>query len=230
MTPLMSRLKGLDWADIANQLDQEGYALLPGLLLSVPQLLSPLRGLQRVSLASCDLGQGDLYVFHQGLPEPLSTLRQDLYPPLAEIANRWNETLGIDDHYPAVLQAFLQRQRKVGPTPPLSHISELGAADYVALHQHAAGHHVFPLQLVGLLSAPDHDFTGGELVMTEQRPRMQSRPMVLPLRQGDAALVCTTQRPCKGRQGTYRVKTKQAISPVRSGTRTGLELSFCDAP
>lgn len=226
----MTMIETLDWSAIADQLDSEGQAVLPGLLATATSLAQDMGRLRRVSLASSDLGRGDLYYYGVDLPQPLATLRESLYPHLAAIANRWNETLGVEYRYPATLAAFLQRQREAGQTRPLSHLNRLGESDYLALHQRADGEHVFPLQLVGLLSAPGQDFTGGEFVMTEQRPRMQSRPMVLPLRQGDAALISTAQRPFKGSKGYYRVNLKHAISRVRSGERIGLELSFHDAP
>lgn len=226
----MTMIETLDWPEIAGQLDKEGYALLPGLLATATPLTQGMERLRRVSLASSDLGRGDLYDYGADLPQPLATLRESLYPQLAAIANHWNETLDVEYRYPATLQAFLKRQREAGQVQPLSHLNRLGESDYLALHQRADGEHMFPLQLVGLLSAPGQDFTGGEFVMTEQRPRMQSRPMVLPLCQGDAALISTAQRPFKGSKGYYRVNLKHAISRVRSGERVGLELSFHDAP
>lgn len=222
----------LDWAGIAHQLGLEGYALLPGLLASanVLALATETGRWRRVPLASSDLGRGDRYDCGADLPGPLASLRQALYPHLASIANRWNQILGVGYRYPASLQAFLLRNREAGQTRGLSYLSRLGESDYLALHQRAEGEHVFPLQLVGLLSAPGEDFTGGEFVMTEQRPRMQSRPMVLPLRRGDAALIGTAQRPFKGSNGYYRVNLKHAVSRVRSGQRIGVELSFHDGP
>lgn len=220
----------LDWAGIENQLNAEGYALLPGLLAPAASLAQDTRCLRRVSLETANLGRGLLYDYAQTLPEPLARLRALLYPALAEIANRWNEKLGIEYRYPAALQTFLQHQHAAQQTRPLSALYQLRESDYLGLHQQAEGEHVFPLQLIGLLSTPGTDFTGGEFVMTEQRPRMQSRPMVLPLRQGDAALISTAQRPVLGSKGYYRVNLKHAISRVRQGERTGLTLFFHDAP
>ena len=230
MTAFATSIQTLDWAAIAAQLDVEGWAPLPGLLTPAPSWMTGIERLRRVALASDDLGRGDLYYYGTELPEPLALLRESLYPHLAAIANRWNDALGVGYRHPATLQDFLQSPREAGRTQALSHLSRLGESDYMALHQRAEGGHVFPLQLVGLLSAPGTDFTGGEFVMTEQRPRMQSRPMVLPLRQGDAALISTAQRPFKGGRGCYRVNLKHAISRVRSGERMGLELTFHDAP
>ncbi|MDI9248307.1 MULTISPECIES: 2OG-Fe(II) oxygenase [unclassified Stenotrophomonas] len=228
MSVLATTIEALDWEEIARQLDGEGYALLPGLLL--PDLPSIEEGTDEgwVSLTSVDMGRGKLYYYADDMPEPLGTLRQSLYPHLAAIANSWNQVLGVDDRYPLTLKAFQQRQREVGQVRGQSHLSQLGESDYLALHQRAEDELIFPLQLIGLLSAPGQDFTGGEFVMTEQRPRMQSRPMVLPLTQGDAAIISTAQRPFKGSKGYYRVNLKHAISRVRSGERRGLELFFHD--
>ena len=223
-------IESLDWAQLATQLGTAGHVLLPGLLAAAGPLAQDLNPLRRVSLASADLGQGELYCYGTDLPEPLASLRQRLYPHLALIANQWNEVLDSDYRFPDMLPAFLQRHRQAGQHRALSHLSRLRESDYLALHQRAEGQHVFPLQVVGLLSTPGEDFTGGEFVMTEQRPRMQSRPIVLPLRQGDAALIGTAQRPFRGSRGYYRVTLRHAISRVRRGERLGLELFFLDAP
>ncbi len=155
--------------------------------------------------------------------------RSAFYRHLASIANRWHEVLSVEYRYPAKLDDFLKRNRRAGQVRPQSHLNWLGAEDYLALHQRGGGEHVFPLQVVALLSEPGGDFEGAEFVMTEQRPRMQSRPMVLPLKRADAAIICTAERPFKGSRGYYRVNLKHAVSRVRSGERVGLELSFHDA-
>ena len=183
----------------------------------------------RVSLASNNVGSGELIHFDATLPASLEKLRAALYPHLASIANRWNGILGVTDRYPAQLQDFLQRNREAGQARVQSHLSRLGPEDHIALHQRNDGEVVFPLQLIALLSAPGLDFLGGEFVMTEQRPRRQSRPMVLPLALGDAALIATAERPFRGSKGFYRVNLKHAVSRVRQGERLGLELSFHDA-
>jgi len=230
-------LKNLDWPGIASQLDAEGYAVLAGLLepTQAQSLAHRLNScacaaLRRVSLASCGLGRGELHFFGNQLPEPLAAWRVAFYEYLAPIANRWNETLGLDYRYPATLHEFQQRNRQAGQTRPLSRYDRLGESDFVALHQQSRGEHVFPMQIVALLGVPGADYTGGEFLMTEQRPRMQSRPMVVPLRLGDAAIIATAQRPFKGSKGHYRVNLKHAIGRVRSGQRIGLELSFHDGP
>jgi len=224
----------LDWAAIMVQLDQEGYAVLPG-VLSESQVrdLAALRDSPSidhgVSLASEDLGRGDLFYFAQSLPPLVADLRACFYKHLVPVANRWNEVLDVAHRYPGTLDTFLVQNRKAGQIFPQSNLSRLREGDYAALYQRSDGEQVFPLQLVALLSAPGKDFTGGEFVMTERRPRMQSRPMVLPLRQGDMAIISVAQRPHRGTKGYYRVNLKHAISRVRSGERIGLELVLHDA-
>ncbi|MFM0174629.1 2OG-Fe(II) oxygenase [Paraburkholderia sediminicola] len=223
----------LNWPDIAAQLDIEGYALLPGLLApeharDLARHTDALKTLRRVSLASSDLGRGELFYFDAGLPAPWSAWRVTFYRYLAPVANRWNETLGSGYRYPPELEEFQKRNRQAGETEPQSHLNRLRVDDYLALHQRHDGEHVFPLQIVGLLTEPGSDFQGGEFVMTEQRPRMQSRPMVLPLKLSDAAIISTAHRPFKGTKGFYRVNLKHAISRVRGGERIGVELSFHD--
>ncbi|MGG6462091.1 2OG-Fe(II) oxygenase [Solilutibacter silvestris] len=190
----------LDWTSIATQLDSEGYALLPG-LLDAGRARNVAR---RITTAGGDFSS------------PLETWHAELHRRLPVIANRWNEILGRDERY------SVDRMREQ------CHPSRLGEGDHIPLHQHE-GERVFPLQIVTLLSEPGHDFQGGEFVMTERRPRMQSRPMVLPLKLGDAAIIATAERPFKGSGGYYRVNLKHAISRVLGGERIGLELSFHDA-
>jgi len=225
----------LDWARITAQLDVEGYALLPGLLdadqaHALRRRIDRPEELRRMSLASGDLGCGELFYVGERLPMPLPMWRQAFYRHLALVANRWNERLAVAYRYPVELEGFLERNRRAGQARAQSHASRLREHDYQALHQRDEGEHVFPLQLVALLCEPGRDFTGGEFVMTEQRPRMQSRPMVLPLAVGDVAIITTAQRPCQGTKGYYPVNLKHAISRVRMGERIGLEVSFHDAP
>jgi hypothetical protein len=228
--PAGPAVDALDWAAMARQLDAEGHALLPGLLTGLPLGPDDVQDLQHRDLATAGLGRGQMAGWGSALAPPLAGLRDALYPHLATVANRWQQMLGLDGRYPPTLQEFVRRQRAAGQARPLSHLSRLGPSDHMALHQQADGTQVFPLQLVGLLSAPGQDFTGGEFVMTERRPRMQSRPIVVALRQGDAALIATAQRPVQGHQGCYRVNLRHAIGRVRSGQRLGLELFFHDAP
>jgi len=220
----------LDWAEISAQLDEEGHALLPGWLgAEAARSLAygaETLGAVRVPLAASGLGSGDLFCFEAGLPAPLDAWRTSLYPHLAAIANRWNHTLGVEARYPPTFTDFLRRTRQAGQTRGQSHLSRLGVDDHLLLHQRNEGEQVFPLQLVALLSEPGVDFEGGEFVTTEQRPRMQSRPAVLPLKLGDVALIATDERPVQGSRGPYRVRLKHAIGRVRRGERVGLELSF----
>lgn len=227
----------LDWTAIAAQLDSEGHALLPGWLgagaaRDLARELAASAAV-RVPLAASGLeygeGQGEALCFVDHLPAPLAAWRAAFYPRLAAIANRWNATLGVDGRYPALLDEFLASNRQAGQTRGQSQLNRLGVGDQVLLHQRKDGEHVFPLQIVALLSEPGLDFEGGDFVMTEQRPRLQSRPMVLPLRLGDAALIATAERPCQGSRGPYRAQMRHAIGRVRRGERIGLELSFHDA-
>lgn len=233
MTALDATLDRLNWVDICLQLDTEGYAVLPGLLgADVARGLaqqSTASSTRRVTLESGDLGRGELFYFGAGMPAPLEQWRTAFYRRLVAIANSWNETLGVAHRYPAELGDFLRHNQKAGQTRTQSHLSRLGLEDHVSLHQRNDDEQVFPLQIVALLSEPGTDFQGGEFVMTEQRPRMQSRPMVLPLKLGDVAIITTAERPFKGTKGYYRVNLKHAISRVRKGERIGLELSFHDA-
>jgi len=234
MTAFDATLDRLDWVDICSQLDADGFAVLPGLLgTNVARDLaqeSSATGTSRVALESDDLGRGELLYFGARLPAPLEQWRTALYRRLAIVANRWKETLGVAHRYPEELEEFLRRNRKAGQTRAQSHLSRLGVEDHVSLHQRNDGEQVFPMQIVAVLSEPGVDFQGGEFVMTEQRPRMQSRPAVLPLKLGDVAVIATAERPFKGTKGYYRVNLKHAISRVRKGERIGLEISFHDAP
>jgi hypothetical protein len=182
------------------------------------------------TLDATNSGRNELFFPAPPLPEPLAGLCSAFYRQLAPIANRWNEMLDSHERYPAEFTDFQRQCRDAGQSRPLSAISCLRKADYQALHQNADGDCIFPLQLIVLLSEPERDFTGGEFVMVEQRPRMQSRPIVLPLRQGDAAIIPVADRPCKGGNGYYRVRLKHAISRVKGGERIGVELLFHDGP
>ncbi len=209
--------------------------MLPGLLepaqaQSLARQASENPTLPPMSLAQTAHGRGDLFFFDPTLPPALAAWREAFYQCLVPIANRWNAMLGIDCRYPTALETYLHSNRAAGQTKSLSHLSRLDMSGYQALHQYCEGKHVFPLQVVVLLSRPGQDFTGGEFVMTEQRPRMQSRPMVLSMQQGDAAIISTALRPVKGSKGFYRVNIRNAISPVRSGVRAGLALFFHNAP
>lgn len=235
MTEISMSGNAPDWTEAGAQLDSDGYALLPGVLApyearELARRITADGIARRVSLESLELGRGEIGRFDARLPESLASWRAALYRHLAPIANRWNEMLGVPYRYPPELGAFLQRNSEAGQDKALCHLNRLGVDDYLALHQSRDGEHVFPMQVVVLLSAPGEDFMGGEFVLTEQRPRMQSRPMVLPLALGDAAIISTAQRPFSGTKGYYRVNLKHAISRVRDGERLGVELSFHHAP
>lgn len=230
MPPSIDRL---DWADIAAQLDAEGCAMLPGLLdpeaaRDLARRARRLQSARHTSLADVALGRGERIGFDTELPAPLESWRRAFYRPLAAVANRWNGLLGLGNRHPADFDAFVRRDRQAGRARPQSHLTRLGEEDYVALHSCSDGEPLFPLQVVALLSEPGADFDGGELVLTEQRPRMQSRPLVLPLGLGDAAVIAAA-RPLQGSRGCYRAHLKHAVSRVRRGERIGVELAFHDA-
>jgi hypothetical protein len=174
-------------------------------------------------------GRGEYKYFRYPLPDLLSELRTAVYPHLVPVANRWNEVMGIDMRYPGKHADFVERCHNAGQTRPTPLLLQYGIDDYNCLHQDLYGEHVFPLQLAILLSDPDADFTGGEFVMTEQRPRMQSRPMVVPLCQGDGVVFAVHNRPVQGKRGTYRVKLRHGVSRVRSGHRHTVGIIFHDA-
>jgi uncharacterized protein len=159
----------------------------------------------------------------------VSELRTALYPHLAPIANEWNRQLRIDVEYPRTHEAFLKRCHHAGQTLPTPLLLQYGPDDYNCLHQDIYGEHVFPLQIAVLLSAPEEDFTGGEFVMTEQRPRMQTRPDVVPLKQGDGVIFAVHHRPVQGTRGIYRVNLRHGVSRIRSGKRYTLGVIFHDA-
>lgn len=231
MTTSMGRL---DWKNIASQLAAEGCAVLRGLIgrdlarTWTEQLIdTPLRSLSREN----GWVDGEIRLLEDvDLPAPLDAWRRRLYERLVPIANSWNKTMGNSNCFPPKWAEFLADNHAAGQRRAQSFVHRLRDSEYQALHQCRDGEHIFPMQLVALLSEPGKDFVGGELVMTEQRPRIQSRPLVVPLGFGDAALIATARRPFKGRHGYYSVNTKHAVSRVRRGERVGLELSFHFAP
>jgi uncharacterized protein len=183
----------------------------------------------RVVMARHGFGRGEYKYFRYPLPDLIAGLRTAIYPHLVPIANRWNEAMGIDVRYPEEHADFIERCRQAGQDRPTPLLLQYGADDYNCLHQDLYGEHVFPLQLTILLSRPDKDFTGGEFVMTEQRPRMQSRPLVVPLRQGDGVVFAVHNRPVQGTRGMYRVNLRHGVSRVRSGHRHTVGIIFHDA-
>jgi hypothetical protein len=229
------RLAALDWAHIAASLDADGSAVT-GPALSVEECRSLAatyrddeRFRSRIVMARHGFGRGEYKYFAHPLPDLVARLRATLYPQLAGVANRWNEAIGVDVRYPEVHAEFLERCHRAGQTKPTPLLLQYGAGDYNCLHQDLYGEHVFPLQVTFLLSAPGQDFSGGEFVLTEQRPRMQSRAEVVPLRQGEAVIFPVYHRPVRGTRGTYRVTMRHGVSRLRAGRRHTLGIIFHDA-
>ncbi|MDC8014478.1 2OG-Fe(II) oxygenase [Tahibacter soli] len=228
-------LSELDWPRIAADLDAHGHAHVERLL--PPDACAAIaagydddaRFRSRVVMARHGFGRGEYRYYAYPLPEPIATLRREIYPRLAPIANRWNEAMGVDARYPATHDTFAERCRAAGQTRPTPLLLRYGAGDYNCLHQDLYGEHVFPLQVAILLSQPGRDFDGGEFVLTEQRPRMQSRADVVPLAQGDAVVFAVHHRPVRGARGTYRVNLRHGVSRVRAGSRHTLGIIFHDA-
>jgi hypothetical protein len=232
---LAARVGAADWQAAAGELDARGNAVLAKLLSvaecrAVAALWAAERRFRsRVVMARHGFGSGEYRYFDHPLPALVARLRTSLYPRLAPVANRWSEALGSDVRYPAAHQEFLARCHEAGQVRPTPLLLRYVAGDYNCLHQDLYGEHVFPLQVAILLSEPGRDFEGGEFVLTEQRPRMQSRPEVVPLRQGDAVVFATCHRPVAGTRGTYRVTLRHGVSRVRAGHRLTLGIIFHDA-
>ena len=228
-------MKALDWQQIEDELNQYGCAVVPGLLDADTCAALAARYddashfRSKVVMQRHGFGQGEYQYFAYPLPDAVAALREQLYGPLAAIANRWQAAMGLDVRFPSSHADFLARCHAAGQTRPTPLLLRYGAGDYNCLHQDLYGEHVFPLQLAVLLSRPQDDFTGGEFVLTEQRPRMQSRAEVVPLAQGDAVLFPVAQRPVNGTRGCYRVNMRHGVSRLRSGTRHTLGIIFHDA-
>ena len=229
------RVAAVDWRGVALQLDEQGGAVIEHLIS--PAECDALAGLYSsdtlfrscVVMARHGFGRGEYKYFARPLPEPVDALRSSVYPHLAPTANRWHDAMGVATRFPDRHAEFIERCHAAGQCKPTPLLLQYGADDYNCLHQDLYGEHVFPLQLVVLLSEPGRDFDGGEFVMTEQRPRMQSRPQVLPLRQGDAAVIAVHHRPVQGTRGVYRANLRHGVSRVRSGRRHTLGIIFHDA-
>jgi uncharacterized protein len=229
------RVNRYDWPGLVEHLDAYGWATFPELLTA--EETAAIAGLyddeskfrSRVVMARHGFGRGEYKYFTYPLPQTIAELRTALYPRLVPIANRWNQSMGIDVRFPATHEEFIRRCHKAGQTRPTPLLLRYGAEDFNALHQDVYGDHLFPLQAMVLLSAPERDFSGGEFVLTEQRPRMQSRAEVVPLGRGDGAVWAVRHRPVQGTRGSYRVNMRHGVSRIRSGRRHTLGVIFHDA-
>jgi uncharacterized protein len=230
-----SRVEAYTWPGVAEHLDAYGWAMLEKLLTAGEcQAIARLYAdhgqfRSHIVMARHGFGRGEYKYFKYPLPEAVAGLRTALYRRLAPIANQWNAAMGIDVRYPDTHGDFIARCHQAGQTRPTPLLLQYGEGDFNALHQDLYGEHVFPLQVAILLSEPDEDFTGGEFVLTEQRPRMQSRAEVVPLRRGDGVVFAVHNRPVRGTRGTYRVNLRHGVSRVRSGHRHTLGVIFHDA-
>ena len=230
-----TRVASLDWPRIEANLDESGHAVSGPLLsptecASIAETYSADAGFRsRVVMARHGYGQGEYRYFAYPLPGPIESLRGALYARLAPIANQWHAAMGMDARFPADHAAFIARCHAAGQTRPTPLLLQYGAGDYNRLHQDLYGEHVFPLQVATLLSAPGEDFDGGEFVLTEQRPRMQSRVAVVPLKKGDAVIFAVNSRPAQGSRGAYRVNLRHGVSEIRSGRRHTIGIIFHDA-
>jgi hypothetical protein len=230
-----ARVAAIDWTQAASDLEAQGCAVLKGLL--TPDECDAMAALygedkifrSRVVMGRHGFGRGEYNYVAYALPQPIAGLRPLLYERLQSIANSWNQAMGIDIRYPEDHEAFLERCHKAGQLRPTPLLLQYGAGDYNCLHQDLYGEHVFPLQVAILLSEPRRDFEGGEFVLTEQRPRMQSRAEVVPLAQGDAVAFAVHVRPVQGTRGVYRVNMRHGVSRLRSGRRHTVGLIFHDA-
>lgn len=232
---IAARIAALDWNTIGASLDTQGCAVAGPLLSAqdcaqLAALYADEEGFRsRVIMARHGFGRGEYKYFSYPLPKMIASLRTAMYPPLAAIANRWNEAMKIVTRYPLKHADYLARCHKAGQARPTPLLLQYGAGDYNCLHQDLYGEHVFPLQATVLLSRPGKDFSGGEFVLTEQRPRMQSRAEVVPLAQGEMVIFPVHHRPVAGTRGIYRVNMRHGVSRLRDGKRHTLGIIFHDA-
>lgn len=232
---IAARVAAQDWPAVAAALDRDGWAVLPRLLsddacdatAALYEQETPFRS--RVHMARHGFGRGEYRYFTYPLPPLVAGLRGALYPRLAPVANRWHERMGRGERFPADHGDYLARCHAAGQARPTPLLLQYGPGDYNCLHRDLYGAEVFPLQVAVLLSAPGDDFTGGEFVLTEQRPRMQSRAAVVPLGKGDAVIFAVNERPVAGSRGDYRVAMRHGVSGVRTGRRHTLGVIFHDA-
>jgi uncharacterized protein len=229
------RVDAYDWKALASELDSFGCAVLPKLVST--KECHAIAGLypdegnfrSRIVMARHGFGKGEYRYFKYPLPDLLAGLRTALYPHLAGLANEWNSRMRIDERYPGDHESFVKQCHDAGQTRPTPLLLQYVPGDFNCLHQDLYGDIAFPMQVAILLSEPGRDFTGGEFVLTEQRPRMQSRVEVVPLGQGDAVAFAVHHRPVQGSRGSYRVNLRHGVSRVRSGMRHTVGIIFHDA-
>ena len=223
------------WEQVSRDLDAEGNAVVKRILSL--DACDEIRALYQdktlfrsfIVMERHGFGRGEYRYFRYPLPDLIARLRTSVYPHLVPIANRWNEAMGLDVRYPPTHADYIRRCHEAGQDKPTPLLLKYETGDYNCLHQDLYGEHVFPLQLAVLLSEPDKDFSGGEFVITEQRPRMQSRPIVVPLRKGDGVVFAVNHRPVQGKKSVYRVNLRHGVSRLRSGSRHTLGIIFHDA-
>jgi hypothetical protein len=234
-TGIEDRVESLPWPDLAHHLDRYGWAMVEQILtVDECRAIAALydedhRFRSHVIMAQHGFGRGEYKYFRYPLPDIVTDLRTALFIRLAPLANRWNESMGLDVRYPDVHPDFIARCHRAGQSRPTPLLLRYGVGDYNCLHQDLYGEHVFPFQVAFLLAEPEKDFTGGEFVLTEQRPRMQSRAEVVPLSRGDGVIFAVHHRPVQGSRGVYRVNLRHGVSRVRSGRRHTLGVIFHDA-
>jgi hypothetical protein len=228
-------LGAIDWPRVEQELDTRGWAVLPGLLpaescrAAARWYAEPARFRSRIVMARHGFGSGEYQYFADPLPPLVQALREGLYAGLVALANRWHEQLGHDERFPETHEAFRARCQQAGQVRPTPLLLQYDAGDYNCLHQDLYGAHVFPVQVACLLSRPGEEFEGGEFVLTEQRPRMQSRAHVVPLTQGDAVAFAVSHRPVRGARGIYRITLRHGVSVIRRGRRHTLGVIFHEA-
>ena len=235
MSSIAERVEAISWQQVSRDLDAVGHAVIKHVLSTDEcdniRVLYQKKEIFRshVVMERHNFGRGEYRYFSYPLPTTIAALRTAVYPQLVPTANAWNNALGINARYPTKHADYIERCHQAGQDKPTPLILKYEADDYNCLHQDLYGEHVFPLQVAILLSEPEEDFTGGEFVMTEQRPRMQSRPIVVPLRKGDAVVFAVNYRPVQGKNGPYRVNLRHGVSRLRSGSRYTLGIIFHDA-
>ncbi|HEY4305449.1 MAG TPA: 2OG-Fe(II) oxygenase [Gemmatimonadaceae bacterium] len=233
--PIASRIRALDWPRVTRDLNERGCAVLPGVLArdecrDIAAMFDQKELFRStVIMARHGFGRGQYRYWTYPLPQLVNDLRVELYSPLAAIANGWNESMKIETRYPETHEEYIDVCHQAGQTRPTPLLLSYNEGDWNALHQDLYGANVFPMQVAFLLSQPGEDFTGGEFVLVEQRPRMQSRAEVVELRQGDAVIFAVSHRPVQGAKGTYRVNLRHGVSRIRSGHRTTMGIIFHDA-